>query len=241
MSLCDLIIQPTAGFLMSDAGAWDASGRLVGLRPKTAIFPKAHAAVVMRGAGLASESWAAIAREIGPIDELLEYLPRLAADLTANGVLPGEARNPWAEVTVLYWDKGAARPRAKQLHTAPIGQTDGVGYAAILDAKGRYQPGQWFEPPSLCLTPTLVWDAPLPDLRDQMNEARFDVRKSAPDIVNAQRATKTDFAGNAVSTVAGWVDMAVVTRAGVTMERVTSWPDQVSSARPRKGTVPKGG
>lgn len=220
MSLCNVILQPATGFLMSDAGVWDWNGQLISLIQKVQVFPRAGAAVVVRGNG-AVDGW--VQQQEIMRGELVEGLPKWAARIKAENQ-QNEPRAPDRqdlEVTVLYWD--GSRPRARQLDTAPGGAAYRDGYAAVLDGEGQRVPGEFYDLPEMCLMPTLSWDAALPDLRLRNDERRFDVRASATRIVSKQRETLTEFGGRSIPTVAGWVDMAIVTRSGVTLERVVTW------------------
>lgn len=227
MTLCNVILQPTIGFLMSDAGLWDWQGNLTRFIQKVHLFPTARAAVVGRGnSAVEPDWWANEARHVRSLDELLNRLPDVAAKLrTMNQKREDRAIRHHVEITVVFWDEKTDRPRVLQLDTSAIGGAAPDGYAAILDSERKRAPGKWYDFPSLALMPTLTWDASLPDLRHQQDEKRFDVRANAARIVNKQREIKHEIEGHLTTIVAGWVDMAVVTRDGVTMERVIGWPD----------------
>lgn len=52
MSICNLVVQPHAAYLVSDSGYFDADGRILRLMPKTIAIPEAAAVIGVVGYGL---------------------------------------------------------------------------------------------------------------------------------------------------------------------------------------------
>lgn len=228
MSLLDTFIQQHAGFLLTDAGVWDADGQLIGLESKLVTMPGLKIAIAVRGGSSVPIAAWPIWRSATARAPLLAELPVFAehiVKINTEAASPGDRQAGSVEITAAFWDEAMARPRAIQMNTSPRGEVE--GYASVLP---DYQPFRWYELPEITLAPTFAaWDPAWPNLNDIADAERFDVRGCVGSIITAQRETLSAFRGNRVSTVAGWVDMAVITAAGVTVQRVVTWGDRASS------------
>lgn len=228
MSVGNVILQPGAGYLMSDAGVWGERGELRALVGKIATWPKLKAAMVCRGAsrGMPTRLWYLATEGATTQPELFRGLEAAARRLRRDNETKFPGRDIDLELTVLVWDDRAGRPRAAQLCTADTSNPDSGSFIMLGNS---YRPWTWTELPTLVLAPTLDWHAGLPDLAHLADPARFDVPACAAGIVTAQRAMGHELHGRVVATVAGWVDMAIVTADGLRVERVIEWPDQVEA------------
>ena len=220
MSLANIVIQGTAGHLMSDSGWFNRDGTIARLMPKVLTFPEYRLAITGRGqhdilAGMLQEIRHFAARHgsatgrdvIGSFSELY------AAACMVQGV-PSRGRENACDVQLVWYD--AERQRA----------TGGL-IANIVDDHPGLSP--FMLQPVLCsFTGDIDPDSPLGAPADVTNPAAFDVRCDGRKVAARQRARPWALPGYPEAYyVAGAVHLATVSADGVRVEVLCEWPDKV--------------
>jgi hypothetical protein len=233
LSVANILLQPDAGYLFSDAGGWDADGRLVRVDTKLHLLPRAKAAVVVRGMQPPASVIALALEGIDTLDHLLNWLPDMARRLKRMR-FPTDSRFSDAvgglELTVVAWRDeideigipGGWRLTSDDPNSPAY---DGSIMPGEDAAPYKLQPSGvlWISPGPSSLA---AFGKPLNGVEDVF---ALDAEIDGLALMEIQRSEKFDVlrTGRPIHIVGGFCEVAKVTAAGVGRRVLRYWPDVV--------------
>lgn len=212
MSVCNLIVQPDAAYLVTDEGFFRRDGRIMMLAPKSILIEGLPLAIGATGHGLVLAS---VAMEVEARLHAKNFTRDGFCDLVRsvyeNGGFDHAAhKTRWA---IVYYSKRNARPVGYSFFTDPA------------DEDGR----TWLWHPTRVLVmpyvePIGVWGNDV--ARDITDPAIFDPMRDAMKFIHAQRASR-NWENIEGCGVAGQIRLSKVTSSGVEEFLLHDFKDQV--------------
>lgn len=215
MTMANLIVQGDRAHLLTDSGYFRSDGTIAALFPKSMVFEKLSLAVALTGSGMHCGHLAEQARNasLHDVDGFLRWImPATRAAYAATKLDPVVE---WARVLIAFYSPEKGRAYGCTFFTAPE--------AGPADLK------PWrIYPVSKVLMPEIVEaDVFGPDV-DVRDPALFDPAREALPLIEAQRRP-----GRVWETVvpgcyvAGDIDLTTVSRDGVEVRTLQTFPDVV--------------
>ncbi len=208
MTLVNLIVGSEAAYLIADSGGYHDDGTLIRVGSKITVADHLKAAVTMSGAASSdtraiTASWLASFKQP---DEMLAKLPSLLDLLLADvESVPAEQRfvEPrFVQFYVAHWSDRRGRPE---------------GYI-VGSHQGTFGPS--YQPRRVCGVDRVI----MPSVATDLEPSCFDPETDSLPLVEVQRITPDE---RGLFRVGGAAELAEVSRAGVSIRRICTWPDKI--------------
>lgn len=216
MSVCNLVVQTDAAYLVTDSGYFDSAGKIVRLLPKSIIFPEVPVAIAAVGAGalvLAEAAYEAPEQLSGGKFTLDRFRDLIRGLYARRGYDPRDQYTRWAAA---YYSRHHGRAVGYSFSTHP---DDG--------APGE-SPWKWYPSRVLVMpyvAPVAVWGD---DRKVSLSDPNaFNVKRDAMKFVDAQRRHREWGNSKIVCGVAGEIRLTKVSAAGIEEWQLHDYADRV--------------